>query len=394
MRVTGPMYWTILLGVLLMLAAAIVWSVTGSIPDKAMGEGIVIRPGGVFNVYSAGTGFVKVFDVKIGDRVHVDQPVAEIDQSASDDDIQALEQHLQEVRGQTNQTLTLREDTAKLQQKSLAVQRASAQKELTEQGKLEKIASDEVTTAQRLYDKGLVTHQVVVEAQQRLVAIQSAMGRLQAEISQTDSQSFQAGWQPQELERQGEIEIHDLEAKLTALRNRSRLTSTVVSPVNGQVIEEKTYAGALIAAGAPMLSIEPDSKEMTAVVYVPSERAKDVKTGMDAEISPSTAKREEYGFIRGKVTFVSDYPATTSGMMTLLENDTLVSSLRGRGMVTEIDVRIERDASTPSGFRWSSSRGPDTPITPGTLCSAQIITRTQRPIALVLPFLKHVTGLD
>jgi HlyD family secretion protein len=167
-----------------------------------------------------------------------------------------------------------------------------------------------------------------------------------------------------------------------------------VSPVDGQVVEEKTHAGALIASGTPVVAVEPDSSEMIAVLYIPSAEAKKVKPGMDAEISPSTAKREEYGFVRGKVTFVSDYPATGSGMMAMFENDALVASLRGRGMVTEVDVQMERDSSTPSGFRWSSSHGPDTQMTPGTLFSAQIITRSQKPISLVLPFLKRITGMQ
>ena len=112
-------------------------------------------------------------------------------------------------------------------------------------------------------------------------------------------------------------------------------------------------------------------------------------------MSPAAnAKREEYGFIRGKVTFVANYPATSGGLMALFENDTLVASLRGRGMVTEVDVNMVRAAQTPSGFRWSSSRGPDAQVGPGTLCSAQIITRSQRPIELVFPFLKRLAGLQ
>lgn len=232
----------------------------------------------------------------------------------------------------------------------------------------------------------MITRQPVVDSQQRLVAIQSAIGRLQADISQADSQAFQTSWRPQELKKQRQLEISDQEAHLHAIRNRLRLISTVATPVSGEVVEEKIYAGSLITAGTPVISIQPDNGQVIAVLYVPSMLAKDVHPGMDAEISPSTAKREKFGFIRGKVTVVAHYPATTDGMMTLFENNSLVASLRGRGMVTEADVAMELSKDTPSGFRWSSSRGPETQITPDTLCSAQIITRTQKPITLVFPF--------
>ena len=393
-HVASPMYWTVLVAILLVLAAAGIWSYIGSIPTKSVGEGSIIRPGGVFNVSSAGAGYVKTFDVRVGDHVKPNQVIAEIYQPASDDDVEAAQQHLAELRRLSADSVALREDSAKLQVKSLGLQSDNAKHEIEEQQKLAKILSDEVAVNEQLYAKGLITRQPVVDSQQHLSAVQSAIGRLQTEVVQADSQAFQASWQPGELRKQRELEIRDQEASLQSMRNRLRLISTVVSPMSGEVVEEKIYAGALISAGTPVISIQPDNGQMIAVLYVPSTLAKDVHPGMDAEISPSTAKREEYGFIRGKVSFVAHYPATMNGMMTLFENDSLVASLRGRGMVTEVDVAMETANDTPSGFRWSSSRGPETQITPGTLCSAQIITRTQKPITLVFPFLKKLMGVQ
>ena len=42
MRVAGPLYWTSLLAILVALTAAGVWSLTGSIPTKSIGEGTII----------------------------------------------------------------------------------------------------------------------------------------------------------------------------------------------------------------------------------------------------------------------------------------------------------------------------------------------------------------
>jgi HlyD family secretion protein len=394
MRVAGPLYWTSLLAILVALTAAGVWSLTGSIPTKSIGEGTIIRPGGVFNISSGGSGFVKDFKVKVGDHVSVNQVVAEIDQPLSNDDILAAEQHLAGLRRQAVDAVSLREDDAKLQVKSLNVQRDNAKREIEAQEKMAKIVADEVAVDEQLFNKGLITRQPLVDAQQRLVAIRSAIGRLQAEIAQVDSQVFQSTWQPGEIKKQRQLEVDDQEARLQSMRNQFQRTSTVVAPVSGEVVEEKIYTGSLIAAGTSVVSVEPDDGQVIAVIYVPSVLAKDVKAGMDAEISPSTAKREEFGFIRGKVTYVADYPATAAGMMTLLENDSLVASLRGRGTVTEVDVAMERSTDTPSGFRWSSSRGPETQVTPGTLCSAQIVTRSQKPITLVFPFLKKLMGVQ
>jgi HlyD family secretion protein len=57
-------------------------------------------------------------------------------------------------------------------------------------------------------------------------------------------------------------------------------------------------------------------------------------------------------------------------------------------------VRIELDpADTPSGFKWSSRRGPPLEVSSGTLCAAQIVTEHDKPITLVLPIMKEKLGL-
>ena len=141
MRVAGPMYWTSLLAILVALTAAVVWSLTGSIPTKSTGQGTIIRPGGVYNISSSGTGLVKDFKVRVGDHVSVNQVVAEIDQPLSNDDIAAADQHLAELRRQEANAVSLREEDAKLQLKSLSVQRENAKTEIVAQEKMEKIAA-------------------------------------------------------------------------------------------------------------------------------------------------------------------------------------------------------------------------------------------------------------
>jgi HlyD family secretion protein len=78
--------------------------------------------------------------------------------------------------------------------------------------------------------------------------------------------------------------------------------------------------------------------------------------------------------------------------MTNFQNEVLVNTLTHNGPVTEIRVRLQEDARTHSGFAWSSSRGPLIDISSGTFCSGRIITRIQRPITLVVPFLKDKLG--
>src|SRR6185503_6817130 len=110
---------------------------------------------------------------------------------------------------------------------------------------------------------------------------------------------------------------------------------------------------------------------------------------MDARISPSQVKREEYGFMWGKVVFVADYPATAAAVMRNFQNDQMVQTLAGHGPVTEVRVTLDRDPGTVSGFRWSSPGGPPIRVTAGTIAVAEVVTNRRAPISLVIPLLRQ-----
>lgn len=114
---------------------------------------------------------------------------------------------------------------------------------------------------------------------------------------------------------------------------------------------------------------------------------------MPVQVSPSTVKREEYGAILGHVTWVADFPSTSRGMTRLLGNEALVNKLMAEGPPIQVDVSLERDPSAPTGFRWSSSRGPSVKISSGTLAEGNVIVREDRPIRLVIPTLREKLGI-
>jgi HlyD family secretion protein len=56
-------------------------------------------------------------------------------------------------------------------------------------------------------------------------------------------------------------------------------------------------------------------------------------------------------------------------------------------------VRLKQDPGTVSGYRWAVGKGPSLRLTSGTLTKAEITTRERRPLELVVPMLKRLTGL-
>jgi multidrug resistance efflux pump len=167
--------------------------------------------------------------------------------------------------------------------------------------------------------------------------------------------------------------------------------ATVLSPGEGRVVEVRTVAGAHVDAGTPIVALEPigERAELEALFYFDSGQGKSLKPGMPIELVPSVVRRERYGALIGKVKSVENFPSTRLGMMGALRNEQLVESFIQAAGGAPIAVRVEltKDPSTPSGYRWSSGRGPDVLLTNGTRCVGAAITRSQRPIALVFPAL-------
>jgi multidrug efflux pump subunit AcrA (membrane-fusion protein) len=159
----------------------------------------------------------------------------------------------------------------------------------------------------------------------------------------------------------------------------------VVSLFDGRVDEILIEEGMLLTRGQNVAVVKEGNDPLQAFVFVSGEQGKQLKKGMEVQVLPSTVKAEEFGSIRGKVTSVSKFPVTKDEMFLLLENQSLVDTLRTGDAQLRVDVKLLRDPSTPSGLKWSSVQGPPFTITRGTLCSATFVLGEERPINLVLP---------
>jgi HlyD family secretion protein/Biotin-lipoyl like len=172
---------------------------------------------------------------------------------------------------------------------------------------------------------------------------------------------------------------------IARVRSNAGTESDVVSLFGGRVDSVVVEKGMLVRRGQNVAVVKEGKEPLAAFIFVPGEQGKQLKKGMRVQVLPSTVKAEEYGYIEGKVTSVSQFPVTKDEMFLLLENQSLVETLRTGDAQLRVDIKLHKDSSTPSGFKWSSAQGPPFAITRGTLCSATFVLGEERPINLVLP---------
>ena len=177
---------------------------------------------------------------------------------------------------------------------------------------------------------------------------------------------------------QAESKVRELTATLSSERE-------ILSPVDGLVSEIDVKPGTLVEAGATIAIIEQRSPLLELAAFFEIGKGKRLQPGMAVRVSPASVERDLYGSIVGRVVTISDLPETQAALLDLLGNPALVSQMMGAGAPIRATIALETDPATPSGLRWTSSRGPDLKITAGETASASVTIEEKRPLDLVIP---------
>jgi hypothetical protein len=151
----------------------------------------------------------------------------------------------------------------------------------------------------------------------------------------------------------------------------------------GRVVDLGASRGDVLAAGAPLMSLELPSQPLEAILYVPPDKGARVRGGMAVQIAPASVRQEEYGLLLGRVTSVGEFPATYQRMRRILGSDDLARSLSAGGAPIEIHVELLPSPTSASSYEWTSPGGPPITLETGTACSVDVITGEQPPLSLV-----------
>jgi HlyD family secretion protein len=394
MQVTTSKGWVALAAAGALLIMGFSWSIAGTLPERVAGQGILVRSGGVFEVVSPTDGRVTDVSVQVGDSVREGQVVGRIEQQAVADRLRQARAALADQEAQQRQLTEYGDRNLELQRTYLRQQRTNIQQQVASAQAALKALGDRLANEEQLVTQGLLTRQTVIATQQQVDALRDKVRSGQADLTQVSVRELELRNQLTNDRRSSEFKVAEARREVARLENDLRVTSEVVSAYTGRILEVMTEQGHIVERGEPVIRVDLTGKtvkDLEAVVYVPSEQGKKLRPGMEIRIAPTTAKKEEYGMMLGRVTYVSDFPATPKGMNRVLKNEQLVSALAGRDAPYEVHADLIPDASTVSSYRWSSSKGPPIKVQSGTLAAAEITVARRRPIVVVFPVLKRYT---
>ena len=158
--------------------------------------------------------------------------------------------------------------------------------------------------------------------------------------------------------------------------------SFLTSTVNGLVISTKAD-NEPFEAFEPIVSVvgsdyygQPQRAQLLA--YANNEAQRDLRVGMEAQVWPADQKRDEIGYVRGRISRVVRYPADAAKVRQILKSEVLAKQLLEQGdAVYEVLVDLQRDPADPSCYDWSFGQPDNVSMNFGTYCSVLTETRSR-----------------
>ena len=422
-------------GSVILVVLSCAWLVLGVVDTRVKGGCILLSPQGVDNISSAVEGRVEGLTVRPGDTVAAGQLLASIARPDFDTRLRKAEARVMELQQRKQLAAPLIARSLQLGRGTIAREQTTVAERLHTLAERQQLAAAKLQAQQKLFEQGLSTRQT-------LLAAQDQVDKLAIEQAGLHSRAKQLEFQAQEEQRNlnGEssqiaLQLAEAERELAALQSQQRELMQIRAPHAGTVIELKTRNGLALAAGGDIATIElagvgtsgsganagdavrqhdatasasaaigsgdgsstdqPDPARLqaplVALIFVHAGDGKLLHAAMNAEITPTNVKRQEFGFIRAQIGAVSAFPASRDAIIQRLGNPDVVKELAGSGVTTQVQAQLMQRPD--GGYAWSGAARLPPDVRSGSMCSAEIVVREQHPIEFIWPLLKRLTGM-
>ncbi len=158
--------------------------------------------------------------------------------------------------------------------------------------------------------------------------------------------------------------------------------SFLTSRVSGLVISTKAD-NEPFEAFDPIVSVvdgnvsDGQSQHTQLIAYADNEAQRDLRIGMEAQVWPADEKRDEIGYVRGRITQVVRYPAAADEVRQTLKSNILAKRLLEQSdVVYEVRIDLLRLPEDATRYDWSFGEPADVSMGIGTYCS--VLTETKR----------------
>jgi HlyD family secretion protein len=445
--VVSPRGWLLLSVIAGLCLVVLVWSCVGEVPISVEGAGVLINPGNVQGIQSSAAGQVAQVHVRVGQEVDEGDLIAELSQTELQQQLDLAKARLPELERfhELNEALDARR--LKLEESAVEEQTRFINEELVRSekmaretneasqtftrkqrdnlgrtrsllGELNKSLQGRVETIRSLRREGLSSDDTVLsarstamESELKIAGLevqaqelelqevrrretemqsQSRLADLKLQLLQLPIKTQQLSQQIMQSRRSRELEISQLNDRIETLTLELENQSKITSRHKGRVLEVAVSAGQLVGKGTRLatIDVEKPDEELMNLAFFRIRDGKRIRPGARVLVSPSNIERERYGSIQGEVVGLTPFPITRQGAVNLIGSEEIAEALVASGGAIEVNVRLETDSESYSGFKWTST-GPERKLTPGTTTEVRVIVERRAPITYLIPILKN-----
>jgi HlyD family secretion protein len=391
-RITTLKHWMVLAFIYTFLITLFIWGCFGSIPTRVVGQGLLLSNKGTIEdvIMPAGSGRVKALLVSVGQTIQSGQVVARLDNQDVTNKIANMSAYYHHSNNQYQQLkITAAKDIADREATYESQMKLNQTTLETERVHLAQV-DDLLKRKEDMAARGLVNKEQLLSSYNDHYAVKSKIDSLQNQMIQ-DKLSYEMFKQDYETKlRELNLTVANAKRELNDLEAQKDMVTEIKSTVNGVVTHVQVAIGDDVKEGEPLVSVASVGPGLDAVVFVPAQLGQRIKPGAEVLVSPATIKKAEYGSMIASADAVGRFPSTKESMLAVLHNPDLIDEFLKAGTPIELRSVIEMDKNTPSGYRWTTGQGPDQPMVPGMLVTAMVTVKTQAPVTLIIPFLRHL----
>jgi len=393
--VTDGRGWLLLATLGMLIVALILWAGYGAIPTQVQAQGILInRDSQVADAMTPASGVLSEITVALNSQIKKGDVVANIHQAMIEQRLTSTRELVAERSRELEVLNQSYQRERQLKVENFKERKAALRQSITAgKERLENFESRLVLMEQSA-NKGFIPQVQLEEARTEAATVRQEIADSSNDILELDANELDLITQQDESLRKVQQSLAEAQRSRREMERQLEQETTVIAPIDGRVTEIKLSEGHVVTQGQAVLSIEGAGEGLEALLFISTAHGKKVSPDMDVRIEPAAFRKEEYGALIGKASWISDFPVSREGLEAKLQNQALVESYFREGAPYEVRVDLVKDKTTPSGYRWTSGKGPQSKISSGSTVQAQIVIKEQRPAEMVIPLLKHTVGMN
>lgn len=398
LRVVSASYVITAWALLVAVIALLVGSFLLRVPIVIEGQGMLIGGSEVigYSIVPESEGRLEALAVRVGSSVRKGEIVGRVSNPRLESEIETSQRLLQDLKKKRLALQSFHDQSLATAESIVERQRIEAEKReaglLERLRRLERARASELDLVNRGYLSPRASDSLKTEREQ--VEDQLHIGRRQLTEAEAEFSELVQRQRRESLEL--DLEVRAQERQLEALVERRRVEGFLVAPFDGVVTEILADLQSPVSRDKRVVTITPSvardqevNPVTNALLFVPAAQGKRLKVGMRARALPTMYDPQQFGRIEGEVIAISPLAADEDTLMRVFKNQKLVRKLFDNEAPQQIVIALASDPKTPSGLSWSSSRGPNQLLEPGTIVSGWVAYDRPRLLFLLLPALKR-----